>query len=79
MTVQFKAGQTYSCRSVCDHNCIFTFKVLSRTEKTVYIRGSMKTEGRRKVRVWNGVEQIDPYGRYSMAPILSADDPEIVS
>jgi hypothetical protein len=26
-----------------------------------------------RVKVWNGVEQVKPWGTYSMAPIVSAD------
>jgi hypothetical protein len=72
--VRFKVGEVYSCRSICDYDCVFRFVVESRTKGTVTIRvpGAL-TAKRRKVRIWNGVEQIDPLGRYSMSPILSAD------
>lgn len=32
---QFQIGRTYSARSACDHNCIFAFTIIARTEKTV--------------------------------------------
>lgn len=71
---KFEPGRTYSCRSICDHNCIFTFEVIARTDKTVTIKGPLASgTGRRKVREWDGVECIDPLGRYSMAPVLRAD------
>lgn len=70
--IKFEEGKTYSCRSIADYDCIFSFTILSRTRQTVFIRGSM-TEGRRKIRIRDGVEEIDPLGRYSMSPILSAE------
>jgi len=33
--VKFEVGKTYYTSSACDHNCIYTVKVLSRTEKTL--------------------------------------------
>ena len=33
----FETGKTYQARSIGDHNCIFTFKVIKRTEKTITI------------------------------------------
>ncbi len=29
MTITFNVGQTYSDRSICDHNCIFSFTILA--------------------------------------------------
>lgn len=65
----FTPGKTYSTRSVCDHNCIFSITVKSRTAKTI------KTECGKTLRVsvWNDVEQVKPMGSYSMAPIVRAD------
>lgn len=68
---QFIVGETYSCRSICDWDCIFSFKIVRRTEKTVTISYHGK-EVRRTIRVADGSEQIDPHGRYSMAPVLRA-------
>jgi len=70
----FQVGRTYSCRSICDHECIFTFTIVARTEKSVLITGgSLRAPTRRKVRIWDGAECIDPLGRYSMSPMLRAD------
>jgi hypothetical protein len=69
---KFQVGRTYSCRSVGDHDCVFSFAILSRTAQSVVIN-SHGTTARRKIRVRDGVEEIDPLGRYSMAPVLSAD------
>jgi hypothetical protein len=69
----FKVGKTYSTRSVCDQDCVFSFQVMARTDKTVTIKPCRGGEVRRKVRVFDGVERMDPHGRYSMFPFLSAD------
>lgn len=73
MTKQFQIGTTYSTRSACDYDCIFSFKVVARTEKTVTIESGSRGTVRRKVRVSDGVERCDPHGRYSMSPVISAD------
>ena len=72
MTTQFQVGQTYATRSICDHECIFSFTVISRTAKTVTITVHGKP-ARRGISIWNGVEQFSPFGTYSMSPIISAD------
>lgn len=72
--MKFEVGKTYSTRSACDHECIFSFEVIGRTEKTVTIQSRSRGSVRRKVRVGSdGVERLDPHGRYSMSPVLSAD------
>jgi hypothetical protein len=73
MTIKFQIGKTYNCRSICDHDCIWSFSVTARSEKTVVIHCQGKIDTRRKVRVRDGIEEIDPVGRYSMAPVLRAD------
>lgn len=32
---KFEVGKTYATRSICDHECIFEIKIISRTAKTV--------------------------------------------
>lgn len=73
MTKQFQVGQTYATRSICDYDCIFTFAIVGRTEKSVKVtvRGEVKTC---KIAVRDGVETIKPHGSYSMCTILGADD-----
>lgn len=73
--MKFQVGKTYSTRSACDHECIFSFTVVGRTEKTVTIDPRSRGAVRRKVRIGSdGVERCDPHGRYSMSPVLAADD-----
>lgn len=32
---QFEVGKEYNVRSICNHDCIWTYKVIKRTAKTV--------------------------------------------
>jgi hypothetical protein len=70
---KFETGKTYEGRSVCDHDCIFSIKVVRRTAKTlcVFIKGQA---GAKTLRIGehNGVEFVKPFGSYSMAPIIKA-------
>ena len=70
---QFQIGCTYNTRSICDHDCIFSFTILSRTAKTVTTQIRGKTV-RRGLSLWNDVEQFNPFGNYSMCAIVGADD-----
>lgn len=71
---QFQIGKTYSTRSIGDHNAVFSFTIISRTQKSVTVRedGALTTVQRR-VQSRDGVEQFMPYGNYSMAPTIRAD------
>lgn len=72
---KFKVGSTYSMRSICDHNCVWTYTVTARTAQTVTITDGKVTLKRRickKVSEWNNAETIYPLGQYSMAPSLRA-------
>lgn len=70
---KFEAGKTYSCNSVCDHNCVWTFKVIKRTANTITITGDEGQVRRKVYPDMNGNEMIWPMGQYSMAPILRAE------
>ena len=72
---QFEVGKTYYTRSVCNHDCIFSVKVLKRTAKTVVVLKDGK-EKRCKIGLsWNGKEEtITPWGVYSMCPVIGASD-----
>ena len=71
MAKQFIVGETYSCRSICDYECIYSFEILKRTAKCVWIKYHGEVT-RRTVRLSDDVECIDPHGRYSMSPVLRA-------
>ena len=70
---QFQIGRIYNTRSICDHDCIFSFTILNRTAKTVTTQIRGKTV-RRGLSLWNDVEQFKPFGNYSMCAIVGADD-----
>lgn len=70
--VRFEAGVSYFCRSACDHECVWHFRIIRRTASSVWVEVNGK-ECRRSVRVWDGVEKFEPFGRYSMSPVVSAD------
>ncbi len=72
MTTTFEVGQTYATRSLCDHDCIFSFTILDRTAKSVFIDMNGKRV-RKGLTIWNGVEQFRPFGTYSMCTIIGAD------
>lgn len=73
MTTQFQVGKTYTTRSACDYDCIFSFTVVARTDKNITIVGDLLDKPvRRKVRVYGAQESVMPYGSYSMAPVISA-------
>lgn len=70
--MQFVTGKTYAAPSICDADCVFSFTILARTEKSVTIQVHGKTV-RRGLKVWGGVEQFKPFGNYSMAAVITAD------
>ena len=72
---KFQVDRIYENSSVCDSECIFSFRINRRTEKSVWITGSNNINNeRRKIDVYNGEETIYPFGKYSMATIIGADD-----
>lgn len=80
---KFEVGRIYWCRSVCDYQSIWNYEVVRRTEKSVWIkRVGQKNEHakpcakRKTVKDWDGKEYINPEGRYSMAPMLTAEKVE---
>ncbi len=76
---KFIVGQIYSMRSPCDHNCVWSFRVIARTAKRVVLQSTNCMTPEEKtahirlgVKVWNDQETCLPLGRYSMSPILRA-------
>ena len=66
---KFETGKTYYTRSVADYDTIVRVTVAKRTDKTIVTAAG----DRLHVKIWNDVEQVKPWGSYSMAPIVSAD------
>jgi hypothetical protein len=73
---KFAIGRRYSCRSMGDHDLVFSFEVVDRTDKTVVLKDSSGKVKRRAVRpsTCGRYEICLPHGRYSMAAVLGADD-----
>lgn len=69
---QFEIGQTYSTRSSCDWDTIFSWTVIKRTAKFITVDDGYGEIKRVGVKVWNGVESAMPYGNYSMSPVIRA-------
>jgi hypothetical protein len=72
MTKQFVVGQTYTARSICDYDTIYSFTIVARTAKMITFRQYGETK-RCGVYTLDGVEHCKPYGTYSMCPVISAD------
>jgi hypothetical protein len=66
---RFETGKTYYTRSVADYDTIVRVTVAKRTDKTIVTAAG----DRLRINVWQGVEQVKPWGSYSMAPIVGAD------
>lgn len=74
---KFEVGKSYECSSICDHNCVWRYKVVDRTENTVTLEtlDRMEIIKRRIIKglsEFNNAESIYPLGKYSMCPILHA-------
>lgn len=73
---KFEIGTTYSMRSACDHDCMWTYTVTARTAQTITLTDGKATQKCRISKIaseFRGAETIYPLGQYSMAPSLSAD------
>jgi len=69
----FQVGRTYSTPSVCDHECIFSITVESRTACFITTAAAKHQPSKRlKVSEWDGAETVAPMGQYSMCPIINA-------
>ncbi len=68
---KFEIGKTYSTRSVCDCECIFSFEVLKRTAKQLTLKHGNEIF-KRGVYLYNSVEHCRPMGYFSMCPIIEA-------
>ena len=72
MANSFEVGKSYSCRSLCNADCIWTFVVNKRTPKSITVQHRAETITRRVAIDSDGREYILPFGSYSMAPVLRA-------
>lgn len=68
---KFEIGKEYFDHSICNYDCVFTIKIVKRTEKTVTFERNGKTR-RAKLFSDERGEYIIP-DRYSMAPVFRAE------
>ena len=80
---KFKVGKKYSMRSICDYECVWTYKVIARTDSTVVLQQvrNGKPYGEqarfrinRQLSGYHKAEAVRPLGTYSMCPTLTADN-----
>lgn len=73
-TTTFEVGETYSCRSIGDYECVWAYTIEARTAKfvTIDVWGDRKRLGVKTDR--DGVEYVLPHGNYSMATVLRASE-----
>ena len=69
---KFETGKTYTMTSACDHNCVWSFEVIRRTAKSVWLVVDGQ-ESRFNIKTWGEEETVRPLGTYSMCPILGAE------
>lgn len=72
---KFEVGKSYSVRSICNRDCIWTYTVTARTAATITITDGKEVKKCRinkKISEYRGSESVYPLGNYSMCPILSA-------
>lgn len=72
MVKAFEVGKSYWTRSIGDSECIFSFEIVSRTAKQVTFHSRGDTQ-KRGIYVYDNSERFMPFGKFSMAPIISAD------
>lgn len=69
---KFEAGKTYTTRSACDSNVVWSFEVIKRTAKRITVVEDSNTVRTVGVTEMGGHEVAWPLGKYSMAPIIRA-------
>lgn len=70
---RFEAGKTYQGRFICDYDSKILLTVVSRTAytmKALIDRDPVKTL---RIGEFMDSEMVRPLGRYSMAPVISAE------
>ena len=74
---EFEIGKTYWMRSVCDYKCIWYCKIVSRTARFITMEVSGYVDPVRViVTQWDDAEHCSPLGKYSMSPLLRAENEE---
>ena len=73
---KFEVGKSYSCRSIGDSNCVWSYEVIARTACQITLKDEFGKVIKRRVikdlsNMYNA-EHIYPLGQYSFAPTLHA-------
>jgi hypothetical protein len=68
----FNVNQTYSVKSICDSECVFSYTVIKRTAKRITIKDKFNRIEKRGISIINGQEICYPEGKYSMCPVIRA-------
>jgi hypothetical protein len=76
MTKRFEVGKTYSDSFTGDSQLFAHFPIKARTAQTITTVVDGKTV-KRRLYVYEGVEQFKPFGNYSMAMIVNANDSDL--
>jgi hypothetical protein len=71
---QFQVGKTYQTFFACDYDSKINMTVLSRTAKTIKVQINHEVKTLRVSTKYNPVEVVKPFGSYSMAPAIDAND-----
>lgn len=72
---KFEIGKTYRMTSACDSECVWEYKVISRTAQTITLTDGKETKKCRinkKLSEYRNGETVLPLGNYSMCPLLTA-------
>lgn len=70
----FVMGGVYETPSICNSDCIFSYRVEKVTAKTVVIADKFGKTKRCKIHNDGNVPYIFPEGQYSMCPIIETTD-----
>ena len=78
MKNQFKVGCIYAESFICNADNFYSFTVISRTACTITVKDKhgkiKKMRISKKYSAYKGVETVLPFGDYSMAMLIDADD-----
>lgn len=70
----FVVGGVYETVSICNSDCVFSYKVEKVTDKTVVIADKFGKTKRCKIHTEGSVPFIFPEGQYSMCPVIETTD-----
>ncbi|HBF7930133.1 hypothetical protein NMF85_10100 [Clostridioides difficile] len=73
--IKFLVGKTYETSSICDRDCKFKIKIISRTEKTLVYEDEDGNRARTKIHKLEDINtEFIRLGNYSLAITFKADN-----